>query len=939
MQAIPLSLKQRLVALEKRALRACAYGIVSYAKTALAVCLLLSVAASLYTARHLELVTGRNDLISTEKRYLQLDEEYSEEFIGVDQVAVVVEPRDIPQGKAFVTRLAERLALEREHIAEIFYRVDVSSLEGKKLLYLPAEDLRDLRRSLEDSQEIIHELLTQPGLNTLFEAINTQVSSAVVSHLVGDLLGLDIATDEDSGEFSDAQLSFLNALLQEIGRALHGQDYRYRSPWAEFFGGTAQLDDDGFLIAENRKYIFLMVEAKEDASAGFNDLRESMAAIRQAIGDLKVEFPGLDAGVTGTKALGNDEMLSAQHDTAVATVVSLSGIALLYLLFFRRIRHPLFIVSALMVGLSWTLGFVTLAVGHLTIITVFIAPMLLGLADDFGVHFMTRYEEERGKGKDQAEAITIVFEQTVPSIIAGALTTALAFFAVILADFRGVQELGIISSGGILLCVLAVLTFLPALIVGMDAFWPWRVSVGQQTLLHTAFSGLGRYVERKRSLLFGLVGLGTAAGLLALPWVSFDYNLLNLQAHGTESVEWEKRIIENSERSSWNALATAPTPEAARQKAQAFAALPSVETVESVASLIPDGQQERFPILDAIRPLLSELPPLRNDPQAVEVKQLEHTLDKLRLKIRAQENGSETLLHQARRHLLAVFEALRTLPVQNLQQRLALFQDALFLDFQDKWSLLSNNLSPAGPITFADVPPQLRSRFVSRDGQRFLLQVYPKENIWEREPLTEFIRQLRTVDPDVTGSPIIGYESIGAMQNGYVEAAGYAFLAILVVTFVALRRARYALLAILPLGLGMIWTAGLMWLWDVQFNLANMVAAPLIIGIGVENGIHLVHRFREGRDGSVVSLIAGSTGQAVVLFSLTTMVGFGSLMVARYYGIFSMGLLLSLAVGSVLVASIVVLPLLLYPPERSSQEAGGVAPELSVQDSAQGDLS
>ena len=939
MQAIPLSLKQRLVALEKRALRACAYGIVSYAKTALAVCLLLSVAASLYTARHLELVTGRNDLISTEKRYLQLDEEYSEEFIGVDQVAVVVEPRDIPQGKAFVTRLAERLALEREHIAEIFYRVDVSSLEGKKLLYLPAEDLRDLRRSLEDSQEIIHELLTQPGLNMLFEAINTQVSSAVVSHLVGDLLGLDIATDEDSGEFSDAQLSFLNALLQEIGRALHGQDYRYRSPWAEFFGGTAQLDDDGFLIAENRKYIFLMVEAKEDASAGFNDLRESMAAIRQAIGDLKVEFPGLDAGVTGTKALGNDEMLSAQHDTAVATVVSLSGIALLYLLFFRRIRHPLFIVSALMVGLSWTLGFVTLAVGHLTIITVFIAPMLLGLADDFGVHFMTRYEEERGKGKDQAEAITIVFEQTVPSIIAGALTTALAFFAVILADFRGVQELGIISSGGILLCVLAVLTFLPALIVGMDAFWPWRVSVGQQTLLHTAFSGLGRYVERKRSLLFGLVGLGTAAGLLALPWVSFDYNLLNLQAHGTESVEWEKRIIENSERSSWNALATAPTPEAARQKAQAFAALPSVETVESVASLIPDGQQERFPILDAIRPLLSELPPLRNDPQAVEVKQLEHTLDKLRLKIRAQENGSETLLHQARRHLLAVFEALRTLPVQNLQQRLTLFQDALFLDFQDKWSLLSNNLSPAGPITFADVPPQLRSRFVSRDGQRFLLQVYPKENIWEREPLTEFIRQLRTVDPDVTGSPIIGYESIGAMQNGYVEAAGYAFLAILVVTFVALRRARYALLAILPLGLGMIWTAGLMWLWDVQFNLANMVAAPLIIGIGVENGIHLVHRFREGRDGSVVSLIAGSTGQAVVLFSLTTMVGFGSLMVARYYGIFSMGLLLSLAVGSVLVASIVVLPLLLYPPERSSQEAGGGAPELSVQDSAQGDLS
>ena len=922
----PSSFKQRLVAIEKRGLRAVARGVVSYAKTILSICLLISVAASFYTVQHLELVTGRNDLISTDKRYLQLDEEYSEEFVGVDQVVVVVEPQDIPQGKAFITRLGERLAQDREHIAEIFYRVDISSLEGKKLLYLSATDLYDLQRNLEDSQEIIKDLLAEPGLNTLFETINTQVSSAVVSHLVEDLLGLGTETEseEGSGEFSASQLSFLNALLQEIARALRGGEYRYRSPWAEFFGGTGELDDDGFLISENRKFMFFMVEAKEDEAAGFNDLQDSMAVIRQAITDIRAEFPGVAAGVTGTKALGNDEMLSAQNDTAVATVVSLAGIALLYILFFRRIRHPLFIISSLMIGLSWTMGFVALSVGHLTIITVFIAPMLLGLADDFGVHFMTRYEEERGKGEDRAQAIAIVFEQTVPSIIAGALTTSLAFFAIVLADFRGVQELGVISGGGILLCLLAVLTFLPALIVSVDSFWPWSVSSRQQTSSTSAFSRLGKLVEQTRGVLFVVVGLGTLAGLFALPLVSFDYNLLNLQAHGTESVEWEKRIIENSERSSWNALATASTPEAARHKARAFAALSTVETVESVASLIPDGQSERMAVLDAIRPLLSDLPPLRNDPMAVDVQQLQRTLDKLRLKIRSEENGDETVLHAARQHLLAVFESLRTLPEQDTQKSLTVFQNALFLDFQDKWSLLSNNLSPSGPITFSDVPAQLRSRFVSRDGQKFLLQIYPKKDVWEREPLEEFIRQLRSVDPDVTGSPIIGFESIGAMKDGYVEAAWYALLAVLVVTFLALRRVGDALLAVLPLGLGMVWTAGLMWLWDVQFNLANMVAAPLIIGIGVENGIHLVHRFREGEDSTVANLIAGSTGQAVVLFSLTTMVGFGSLMVAKYYGIFSMGLLLTLAVGSVLVASIVVLPLLLCRSDKTEQEVTSV---------------
>ena len=116
------------------------------------------------------------------------------------------------------------------------------------------------------------------------------------------------------------------------------------------------------------------------------------------------------------------------------------------------------------------------------------------------------------------------------------------------------------------------------------------------------------------------------------------------------------------------------------------------------------------------------------------------------------------------------------------------FQQALLLDFQDKWSLLRNNLNPDGPISFADVPPQLKSRFVSRDETKFLLQIYPKHNIREREQLEEFISQLRQVDPDVTGSPVIGYEAIGAIKQGYVEGAVYAFLAILIVTFFTLRR-------------------------------------------------------------------------------------------------------------------------------------------------------
>jgi hypothetical protein len=412
--------------------------------------------------------------------------------------------------------------------------------------------------------------------------------------------------------------------------------------------------------------------------------------------------------------------------------------------------------------------------------------------------------------------------------------------------------------------------------------------------------------------------------------MSFDYNLLNLQARGTESVKWEKRIVANSERSSWNALATAPTPAEAMRKAAAFKALSSVESVESVASLIPSDQEERLPLVRALQPLLSDLPPMLASPPPVEVPDLQRTLDKLKLKIREenddwdpQKKPAEHELGAVRQSLLAVIERLQTLPDNEAREALARFQQPLFLDFQDKWALLRNNVNPPAPITLADVPLQLKNRFVSQDEKKFLLQIYPKKNIWDREPLEEFISQLRQVDPDIAGSPVTGYESITAMKKGYVEGGLYALVAIVLVTFLALRRVGDTLLAMLPLVLGIVWTGGWMWLFNLQFNLANLITVPLIIGIGVENGIHLLHRFREEGEGGP-ALIEGSTGQAVALFSLTTMIGFGSLMVARYYGIFSMGLLLTVAVGSVLVASLTVLPLILF---RSSSTA---SPALQV---------
>src|SRR5262245_46301019 len=207
-----------LMAREQQLLRWLAHVTTTYPWTVLVLSVILAALGAWYTTQRMEFVTGRNDLISPDKRYVQLDDEYSEEFMGIDQVVVVVEPRDVQQGKDFVTKLAEVLARDTAHVQEVFYRIDTSSLEGKKLLYLSPEDLRSLQDNLNEYHDLVHDLTTTPGLNTLFRAINQQVSSGMVSHIVSSFLGLDSLKEpaKKPSEAKPVKITFLKSLLQEL---------------------------------------------------------------------------------------------------------------------------------------------------------------------------------------------------------------------------------------------------------------------------------------------------------------------------------------------------------------------------------------------------------------------------------------------------------------------------------------------------------------------------------------------------------------------------------------------------------------------------------------------------------------------------------------------------------------------------------------------------
>src|SRR5206468_911106 len=286
-----------------------------------------------------------------------------------------------------------------------------------------------------------------------------------------------------------------------------------------------------------------------------------------------------------------------------------------------------------------------------------------------------------------------------------------------------------------------------------------------------------------------------------------------------------------------------------RQKYKAFRALPSVSEVDSVLLLIPEDQPEKLKIIGDFAPLVA---PVRiGRAPAVDPPRLAGSLETLKRRFVIASN--EAPEGDVRAKLKLVAEDLGRLVVKIRQTdpqvsapALTHLQNQIYRDFVRSFQRLQDNLAPK-PIGLADVPKELRAKFIS-DGGRFLLQIHPGVDIWDREGAERFVGDLRSVDPDVTGTPVITYEALHLMERAYRQGTIYAILLVTLVTALTLRRARETALALLPLGLGLMWAFGLMYFFGLQFNMGNVFGLPLILGAAAEYGLNIVLRFMEGRD-------------------------------------------------------------------------------------------
>ncbi len=686
----------------------------------------------------------------------------------------------------------------------------------------------------------------------------------------------------------------------------------YRSPWGTLFSLGERPADAGYFLSDDKSLLFALVETPKSDKGSFMGDQHSIEAIRAVIAKLKPDFPNVQAGVTGGPTLSNDEMTAAFEDSTVATVIAFALTLLVMMLAFWRVGKPLLMLAVLAVTLSWSMGIIALTVGHLTIFSVMFISIVIGIGIDYGIYFLFRYEEEIFLGRNLKEALELTAARTGPGMLIGALTAGATFYVLMLTDFRGIQELGFIAGTAILMAWLGMITLFPALLMLVDrhhAERPRNQAPRAHAIERMHVPVLDRITSYPKTVLT-VAGMATVASLGAVPFVGFDYNLLNLQAKGTESVLWEKRILATTGRSGFNGLASATTLEELRKKQEAFGKLPSVSDVDSVLRVIPDNQQEKIDIVKTFAPIVAPVRVGRSSP--VDIERLSRALGELqrRLDIFATEAGDKLPkdLKDLRAKTAALLKTLKTADREVAEPALSHLQSQLYRDFTSKFFDLQRNLNPR-PVMLADVPEEIQRKFIGKRGN-FLLQIHPRVDIWEREGARTFVRELRSVDPDVTGAPIITYEAIGYMERAYYQGTIYAFLVVGILSFLMIRRVKETLLALLPLVLALLWTIGLMRVFGIQFNMANVWGLPLIIGASAEFGLNVMVRYLEGRDHGG-PLVARSTVMAVALSGVSTMVGFGSLMIARHQGIYSLGLLLTLGSACGLFASLAVLPVIL----------------------------
>jgi uncharacterized protein len=669
-----------------------------------------------------------------------------------------------------------------------------------------------------------------------------------------------------------------------------------------YLGDFREVPKSVDLSLDGGRTILVLVRPKIQGQ--LEEAAPAVAEVRKIVDNLRHRFKSLSFSLTGEPVLVVDERRTIAQDSIKGTVCSFILVFIIFQFGFREFLRPTLALTCLVVGLLWTLGVMSLTIGRLNFITITYVPILIGLGLDFGIHMAFRYFESR-EANDPASAMGMALDGAGRDTLYGALTTSASFGVLAVIGFRGVSELGTIALCGVLLCQIASCTFLPACLALVE-IKGWRLpQVGRQE-----FGGFEKQICKFDQYFL----IGTAAAVvfaLALaPNVKFNVHLLKMQNPELESVRTELALVAEGKSSVLTALIAVDELETARRLERELRELDSVAEVISLSTFLPVVSEKKKETVKALlgkrESLFKLFSFVKRIPQAeprvaLRLLSLFGTLD---LPPKEKERVAGQLRHlQDRlkdRGPGPVMDALESLRTQALN-RLESFQPLLVRQ-------------RSTPLTVEELPTSLTSRLLRRDG-KFVLRVFPKVDIWRPENLQLFLGEVRGVHPEVSGEPVLIELFERLVMDTHWRGIGLSLLAMVVILSMILRDPKAVFLAATPTVLSLVILMGIMGLFGWDFNPANFVAVPMLLGIGCVFGLHSMLRIKElGHD----RILSCSTGPAILLSATTSMAGFASLGLAEHRGIASLGWLVSMGLLVSTFLSVVVLPAWIRMQNRKS---------------------
>ena len=856
----------------------------------------VAVVASVWlTMTQLGFRTSRSELVSPKSDYNRRWLEYTKEFGDKEDVVVVVEGGSREQVIPALDDVCRSLVKRQDLFTAVLHKTDAPKLRSKGLYYLEVESHNPKEIDLKKIDNLLNK--ASPILDGDWSALNL----GNMTHWMG--AAINGGSEAQRRQILEAMQTELPRVTEGLKAALGQPGTQGRSsagggsaasmfPWPEMpvSESLAAQSASTRLISDDGQTGFVLLRLLEEDKQSFAQNDESVKVLRQLTADVRSRNPGTKIGLTGLPIIEYDEMQSSEKSMSLATILSFVGVLAVIIVAFGGFRHAVMAMTALLVGMVWACGCIALTIGHVNVLSIAFGSILFGLGIDYGIYYVASYLQLRSNTESTSDALAATAASAGPGVLTGAVTAAIAFFAAGFTEFPGVAQLGVIAGGGVLLCWLAQATVLPAMIRLCDADGVME-KLPEPLNLRFWLRPLFAY---PRLMLMAAVAC-TAVTAVGVRYLWYDYNLLNLQPVGLESVELEHKLFNQTNRSAWFALSIASTPEEVLARRNEFLKLASVERVEDAISKLPCDCQSKRPIIERIHQRLANLPQEVPQIPVTSLAELDRMLAGAQAMLLSMPQAS-----QATEGLREMREMLRAIPPEEYERLVREYQQAMAKDLLGRLRTLQAASTPELPQV-SDLPESVVSRFVGKTG-RYLMQVYSKANIWEVGPMGQFVKDVRSIDPNATGNPLQVYEASWQMKHSFEQAAFYALLMIVPVMLFDFRRLNDVLLAALPMGVGLLQTLGLMGLLDIPLNPANMIVLPLTLGIGMESGINLLHELRcqRGRyrgPGNAVMV-------AVVVNSLTTMVGFGALMIANHRGLQSLGRVLTISMGCCLFSSL-----------------------------------